>query len=126
LTEGNAPGLSPNTMMGPGQTTSRVRRVRESYWDNGLYTRGIICGQPTSFLVDSGSTMTLLSSEMYNSLDAEVRPALTPWSTTIQGVGGIGLRTYGCALMNIGLGNLVYQQMVVVCDIVSDGILGQN
>jgi hypothetical protein len=70
--------------------------------------------------------MTLLSSKMYTSLEAEARPALTPWFTTIQGVDGIGLRTDGCALMNIGLGNLVYQQMMVVCDIVSDGILGQD
>jgi hypothetical protein len=121
------PNMSPNAMVS-GQNTPRVGQVgdAQNHWDNGLYTKGFICGKPIAFLVDSGSTLTLLSMKMYNGLDVQTKPALMPWSTSIQGVDGLGLRTYGCAVMSIGLESKVYQQMTVVCDIASDGILGQN
>ncbi|KAL3875645.1 hypothetical protein ACJMK2_033600 [Sinanodonta woodiana] len=52
-------------------------------WDNGLYTEGSIQGVEAKFLVDSGSTSTLLSHAVFQKIPLESRPALVVASQEI-------------------------------------------
>ncbi len=95
-------------------------------WDNGFYTRGVVSGVGLDFLVDCGSTMTILSSKVYNRMDPETTPRLRPWTNSISGVGGTNIPVLGFADMTIAIEGRSFTNKVVVCDVVPDGILGQD
>ncbi|KAL3852496.1 hypothetical protein ACJMK2_016125, partial [Sinanodonta woodiana] len=95
-------------------------------WDNGLYTAGSIQGVEAKFLVDSGSTSTLLSHAVFQKIPFESRPALVVASQEVQGVNGQHLQVYRQVLLNILFGGVPYAQTAIVCDIMPEGILGQD
>ena len=110
------------------QGTLRIGKVGElpGKWDNGMYTLGYISGVPVNFLVDTGSTCTLLSKEIYDRIRNESGTELSPGLKKIQGVNGSNLRTFGSSEMEISLGNATNVQRVIVSDITPEGILGQD
>jgi hypothetical protein len=75
------------------------------------------------FLVDSGSSISILSRTAYERTDSF---PLTKFNAKINSVTGTSLTTYGWAEVDIHIGGLPYHQRVVVADIEHDAILGQD
>lgn len=57
-------------------------------WDNGFYTNGLIFGFPVNFLIDSGSTASILSIDVYEKLPSNVWCSLEPNKSEIFDVNG--------------------------------------
>ena len=69
---------------------SRIGQIgnAKSVWDNGLYATGVIEGVAVEFLVDRGSTATLLSKELFDKMGGEHTIGLHQRSIVMQGVDG--------------------------------------
>ena len=94
--------------------------------DNGFYTCGFVNGQSANFLVDNGSTVTLLSYHKFNEIAFDKRPNLSETNMVINDVNGKKIKTYGVTLLTIKLGNVEYETNVLICEISFDAILGQD
>lgn len=98
----------------------------KSIWDNGLYATGVIQGEAVDFLVDSGSTATLISKRAFDKIDGEHTIRLIKGTIHMQGVDGKNIEVYGRAELNICFESSQINQPVIVCDITPEGILGQD
>lgn len=49
---------------------------KQGKWDNGFYIFGFLNGLPVDFLIDSGSTSTIISSKTYELLPDDSKPEL--------------------------------------------------
>ena len=69
---------------------SRIGNIgnAKSVWDNGLYATGVIEGVSVEFLVDSGSTATLLSKESFDKMGGGHPIDLHQRNIVMQGVDG--------------------------------------
>ena len=97
----------------------------KSVWDNGLYAEGVIGGVRVDFLVDSGSTATLLSKQAFDKM-APGSIDLQQKSIVMQSVDGKNIKVYGSAEVNISFDDSHMRHTVIVCDITPEGILGQD
>ena len=95
-------------------------------FDNGFYTDCKICGVSSHYLIDSGSTSTLLSHRIFQKIDLPSRPQLKENRFKVKNVNGVDINVYGHADITIRLGKTDYVHQVIVCDISPDGILGQD
>lgn len=95
-------------------------------FDNGFYTNCRICGVNAHYLIDSGSTSTLLSYRIYQKIDPCLRPQLRENKFKVKNVNGVEINVYGHTSITIKLGKNEYFHQVIVCDISPDGILGQD
>lgn len=117
-------------------------------WDNGLYTSGFINAIPVDFLIDTGSTVSIISSYMYETVFG-IEPAQEVEHTNhdnntytssscipqlhqqdyedrLQSVNGTDLKTFGTIHVEIILGNEPYLHKFIICEISPDAILGQD
>ncbi|XP_069103872.1 uncharacterized protein [Argopecten irradians] len=100
--------------------------VGEPYkkWDNGLYIQGNLCGIPVNFLIDTGSTATLIPTSVFHSLSSDYH--LTSNSRRLLDVNGNEVKVQGRTELGILIGDTIYHTPVTVCDINGDAILGQD
>ena len=101
-----------------GDTTTR--------WDNGFYVDCNLLDVHAAFLVDSGSTATLVSKELFQSRVKEKRPRLIPMRDKVRGANGGDIEVLGIADIPLELGGVCFFQTAIVCGILPDGILGQD
>ncbi|XP_045194238.2 uncharacterized protein LOC123549863 [Mercenaria mercenaria] len=94
-----------------------------SKFDNGLFVNGYIDNTPVDFLIDSGSTATLISKSVFDKLGNQT---LQVGSTQIQGVDGSQIKVFGRDNFVIRLGDVSIEHKVIVCDMAMDGIIGQD
>jgi hypothetical protein len=90
----------------------------------GLFVTGITGGKTVKFLVDTGSSLTFLSTATYQSMDAKDRPTLFPVERSLVQADGKSLSVQGNCFIMIHLGGRVIMHYTVVADITTDGILG--
>jgi transposase InsO family protein len=95
-------------------------------FDNGLYTTGTISGIIVDFLVDSGSTASLISKKTFDKINEVQHVSLYQRNSKVQGVNGSSIKTYGYADVLISFGPTQTQHEVIICDITPDGVLGQD
>ncbi len=95
-------------------------------WDNGLYVDCHLLGTHSTFLIDSGSTATLLSDRVYFSIEDCDRPTLTPMTQKVKGANGVDIDVQGYTDIMFELGGGCFKQSTIVCDILPDGVLGQD
>ena len=101
-----------------GDTTTR--------WDNGFYVNCTVLNIQTAFLVDSGSTATLVSARVFQSIQPDKRPLLVKMTDKVRGANGGDIEVLGIADIQLKLGGVCFCQTAIVCDILPDGILGQD
>jgi len=94
--------------------------------ENGFYTIGRIENQEVNFLVDSGSTVTLLSGETFERCGGKDNIPLYQRDVCIQGVDNTKIKVHGYADIILQLGEFQTEITIVVCDISLEGILGQD
>ncbi|CAC5426210.1 Transposon Ty3-I Gag-Pol polyprotein [Mytilus coruscus] len=95
-------------------------------WDNGFYTNGLIYGFPVNFLIDSGSSASILSIDVYEKLPSNVWCSLIPNKSEIFDVNGNKVFAIGSIILELMLGQEIFSQNFMICNINQDGILGQN
>ena len=94
--------------------------------DNGFYTKGFICNKPLDFLIDNGSTGSILSSRKYSELKNDLEPLVRPFNTSVYDASGNIIPSYGAVDVKISLGGCDFEQTMIICDIKQDGVIGQN
>ncbi len=97
-----------------------------SSWDNGFYTGGMIEGISTKFLIDTGSTASLISIQLFDTINPSSRPHLKEMKQFVNDVNGSSLKVYGHANMNIRLGETEYIHTIIVCKMKPQAIIGQD
>ncbi|CAC5415767.1 unnamed protein product [Mytilus coruscus] len=95
-------------------------------WDNGFYTNGLIYGFPVNFLIDSGSTASILSIDVYEKLPSNVWCCLVPNKSEIFDVNGNKVFAIGSITLELKLGLEIFSQNFMICNINQNGILGQD
>jgi predicted aspartyl protease len=68
-----------------------------------LYITGNVNGKSINFLLDSGSTATLISKETFDKLNIKFLPEK---NMQVQGVNGSNIKVYGKSNFNITLGQV--------------------
>ena len=117
---------------GPAATVTKldqsenISATSESKWDNGFYAASEILGMKTGLLIDSGSSCTLLSYKIYQDIPETNKPSLSQETFKMTDVKGTEVKVYGSARVKIKLGNTDYLHKMIICDIATDGILGQD
>ena len=97
-----------------GDTTTR--------WDNGFYVDCTVLNIKTAFLVDSGSTATLVPARVFQSIQPDKRPLLVKITDKVRGANGGNIEVLGIADIQLKLGGVCFCQTTIVCDILPDGI----
>ena len=95
-------------------------------WDNGFYTKGETFGLDVEFLVDNGSTVTLLSKSAFDNIPKTNQGIVDPATLKVRHANGNLIKTYGSLIVPINFNGKVYNQRSINCDIGQDGILGQD
>jgi hypothetical protein len=88
--------------------------------------KGYIADCSTEWLVDTGTTDTIISVQMYNSMPADSKPALFPMKDKPEQADGSLLKSVGWALMDVRIGPVSLITPVVVAEITSDAMLGMD
>lgn len=95
-------------------------------WDNGMYTLGLIRGQATHFLVDTGATVSVISTKVYDRIPKCKRPPLRESDTLLTGASGAEIKLAGSIKTNVVFGGRNFELDVLVADIPLDAVLGQD
>ena len=91
-----------------------------------MFVSTIVGGVKVDFLLDSGSTATLLSQRIYEAIPQECRPTLVNVSTDLVSANGTPMQSYGIAKLVFSLGDQKFSIHAIICDMQSDAILGQD
>lgn len=81
---------------------------------------------PIDFLIDNGSTSSILSYKKYNELQPEHKPDVRPIKIVVYDASGNIIQCHGAIDTKICLGGFEFEQTLIICDIHQDGIIGQD
>ena len=82
--------------------------------------------QPIEFLIDNGSTSSIISNKVYQKIPDNIRPALKTVQTVVHDASGNKIKTFGTVDVKLVLAGHEFEQRVTVCEISQDGIIGQD
>ena len=92
----------------------------------GLFVDGVIRNTECRFLIDTGSSDTVVSSSVYHTIPKEQRPTLETDGLNIEQVDGSPLAAMGTAWVEVQVGKTVSSVKVIFADMPYAGILGMN
>ena len=105
--------------------SNRVGQVND-YWDNGFYTACKVNEMSINLLIDSGSTSSLISNRVFKQIKPDQRPSVEELHHSVSDVNGSSMKVYGKTIVKLKVGKLTYNHPVIICDMIPDGILGQD
>lgn len=73
-------------------------------WDNGFYTNGLVENLSIIFLIDSGSTASIIAIDVFEKLPMTICNLLVPNKTQINDVNGNKISSIGSITLGITLG----------------------
>ena len=91
---------------------------------SGLFINVEFCGQSLSSLVDTGATLTILSTRVWNGCRLSKQGNLTSYDKTLISASGNSLNVRGRTKVNLEIGSGQFETDVVVADVDNDLILG--
>jgi hypothetical protein len=92
----------------------------------GIYVQGKIGGVEGRFLIDPGSSGTLLSKRSYDSITQEEKPELEAGTAAVQQADGKPMIEYGGSRMKVQIGGYRTTADVTVVEMDTDAILGMG
>ena len=92
--------------------------------EEGYFVPACIKNMPLTFLVDTGSNVTILRRDLLDNWPQEHLPSLIPVNTQLVTATGECSPFYGKAEVEISLGNQKLKHQFLFADIKNDGILG--
>ncbi|VDI31867.1 Hypothetical predicted protein [Mytilus galloprovincialis] len=98
--------------------------VTTAFEDAGMYVKLNVGDIEAKFVVDTGATLTLVSSKLYDTLTPLNKSYLSEVKTTVKSVCGNKLELHGKGRFNLHFGTNRLQSETVVTDLQVDGILG--
>ena len=131
MTEGHLTvGESVERPIGQGSTeTALVSHVNSEIpyeSEDSLYIASSVYDLNVDFLIDTGSTLTVLRSDMFLRIPLCSRPSLSPKEGQIKLANGEFLEPLGEVSLPIRFGEQVISHSVVVADIEAQGIMGMD
>ena len=90
----------------------------------GLFVVSKVHEQQIKCLIDTGSTITILSKTVYESFPDDKRPICQTTSTPVLSADGTPLKVYGYCMFPIQIGTKQFEHDFWIADIQADGILG--
>ncbi|KAK3082555.1 hypothetical protein FSP39_002615 [Pinctada imbricata] len=99
---------------------------KNDVWDNGLYISGFLHDVPADFLVDSGSTCTVISNKLFTKISPKERPVIKQSSRVFKNVNNQSLKVYGSTKITVSLEGTSFSHEAFVADIMPDAIIGQD
>ncbi|CAG2226254.1 unnamed protein product [Mytilus edulis] len=124
---GNKGDGSVKTLMKTGKQHNRKTKegaVTTASEDAGMYVKLNVGDIEAKFVVDTGATLTLVSSKLYDMLTPLDKSYLSEVKTTVRSVCGNKLELRGKGRFNLHFGPNMLQSEAVVTDLQVDGILG--
>ena len=91
---------------------------------DSLFVTGSAFGRDLDWLIDTGCSVTLLSTRVYYDIPASKRPKLSPYNSLLTQAGGTPLSVLGTAPMTVKVGKQKLKHAIIVADCVDCGILG--
>ena len=92
--------------------------------DSGWYVSGKFQDQKLEWLVDTGSTPTLIAMRCYEHLPDGQRPPLRPYNKNCVSADNSPVKVYGQVEFSITVGTKTVNHNVLVGEITNEGILG--
>ena len=92
--------------------------------DAGLFIEMDVCGVKAKLLVDTGATVSLISTELMSRIPEEDRPRLDSFSRDILDAGGNCLQISGKGTFPTQIRGFSCKLDAVVADLSNDGIMG--
>ena len=91
---------------------------------DSLFVPGSAYGQGLDWLIDTGCSVTLISTGVYYDIPDHERPKLSPYEIELTQAGGTPLQVSGMAQMTVKVGKQRLKHPVIVADCLDSGILG--
>ncbi|CAC5424025.1 unnamed protein product [Mytilus coruscus] len=123
---GNKGDGSVKTLMKTGKQHNRKAKegaVSKASENAGMYVKLNVGDIEVKFVVDTGATLTLVSSKLYDILTPLDKSYLSEVKTTVRSVCGNKLELRGKGRFNLHFGPNMLQSEAVVTDLQVDGIL---
>ena len=105
-------------------TSYLVRRALPFY--DGVYVQGKLEGTDVLMTIDTGASVTLVSTETYEQLPAKTRPSLLRTARRVRAADGEDLVCMGTAQLRLQLGEELVTGDFVIADIQDDVLLGAD
>lgn len=105
-------------------SSDQYSRVVHSINEKGVYVTARIHGMDAYLLVDTGATVSLLSTICYENIKRDANHALTEVERDVLSATGSVLRVLGRTPVDFTLNGIALQQEMIVADLTVDGILG--
>lgn len=98
--------------------------VQRNANEPGMYVRGNINDIPAMTLVDTGTTVTLVSREKFEEMNKKCKIELAETNQSILSASGPPLQIYGKAIVKFKFGDKILYQTTLVADMTVDAVLG--
>ena len=92
---------------------------------SGVYIEGMVQGIEANFTVDTGSTITMMSRDVYERIPETNRPPLNKCSSPATADGRL-MKAYGSAVFEIDLGPLMSDKTIAVAELADEVLLGAD
>lgn len=99
---------------------------QKTFSDNGFHITGVLGGVDVNFLLDSGSTASLMSYEEFRKIPKELCPVLQSTNVCVQDLNGHALPVHGIGRFYIYLEDVPHAVDLLVVDMDLSAILGQD
>ena len=87
--------------------------ISSSCW----YARGAVEGNSTEFLIDTGSTYTILDIRFFRDIESKIDNPLTSANVSLRGASGNLLKVFGQVVVTLNIGGRSFEMEVKVVDI---------
>ena len=94
--------------------------------EEGYFICALLDNMPITFLIDTGSNVTILSKEMLQKLPSETNTLVEPSTLKMLTVTGEVTPFLGKMDLNLTIGTQKLKHNVLIADIENDGILGMD
>ena len=94
--------------------------------EEGYFVCAKVENLPLTFLIDTGSNVSILNKHILNQLSSEVHQSVQPTKTKLLSVTGEVTPFLGKAVLNIEIGSQTLTQKFLFADIENEGILGMD
>ena len=91
---------------------------------SGLYLPGSVCGKKVDFIIDTGSSTTILSHKIFSSITSDQSLELSPCHDQITVADGRPLTCKGYCDIQINFGSKIINHRTLIADIEPDGLIG--
>ena len=92
--------------------------------NDSLFVPGSACGKDLEWLIDTGCSVTLMSTKVYQGISANQRPKLRSYTGLLSQASGTPMKVLGTAQMTIRVGKQRLRHSIIVADCINQGILG--